>query len=346
MAGTHSPEGGPPVSQLILTAVGGNPRRIVSLNREPDLTLGAGEVIVAVEAAPINPIDLAFQQGWFPVRPRPPQTLGAEGVGHVLRAGSAVDPSLVGRRVVLLPTFVRGTWGDQVVVPARSVVQVPENADALQLAMLAVNPATAYSLLHDYGTVRPGDWVGLTLANSGVGQSVIALARRCGVRTLAVVRRSKAARRVRELGAELVVLDGTGLGGRVADALGDAKLRLLFDGGGPDLGALSHSVADGGTVVTFAAVDGRAPVLPLGDLFRGVSLHGFSILGWIRDTPRQTLERLYAELAGLVEAGVLKAAVEATYPLEQYREAFAHAARIERCGKILFTPGRPARLMR
>jgi hypothetical protein len=43
---------------------------------------------------------------------------------------------------------------------------------------------------------------------------------------------------------------------------------------------------------------------------------------------------------------VLKAAVEATYPLEQYREAFAHAARIERCGKILFTPGRPARLMR
>lgn len=326
------------MSQLVLTAVGGPPGEIVSLDDGPDPTVGAEDVLVAMEAAPINPVDLAFQQGWFLVQPKLPQPLGAEGVGCVLQTGSAVDPSLVGRRVLVLPTFVQGTWADQVVVHAHNVVPVSERADSLQLAMLAVNPATAYSLLHDFVTFRPGDWIGLTLANSGVGQFVIALARRAGIRTLAIVRRADAARKVRRLGADLVVIDGGALGDRVAGALGDAKLRVLFDGGAQDLGELARSVQDGGTVVTYAAVGGLPPVLPLGDLFRGVSLRAFYILGWIRDTPRSRLEQRYGELGHLVEQGALNATVEATYPLEQYRQAFSHAARARRTGKILFTP--------
>ena len=150
--------------------------------------------------------------------------------------------------------------------------------------MLAVNPATAYSLLNDYVTLEPGDWIGLTLANSSVGQYVLALARRAGVRTLAVVRRETAAQRVRALGAERVVLDGESLGDRVAETLGGATLRILLDGGAQDLGELTRSVEDGGTVVAFAAVRGQPPVVPLGDLFRGVSLHAFFILRWIRQT--------------------------------------------------------------
>ena len=328
------------MSQLILTAIGGHPSEIVRLNGEPDLTLGAADALVAVEAAPIDPADLAFQQGWFPVQPQLPQVLGAEGVGRVLQVGPAVNRSLVGRRVLVLPTFVHGTWGDQVVVRACDVLPVREDADALQLAMLAVSPATAYSLVNDYATIEPGDWIGLTLANSSVGQIVIALAQRADVRTLAIVRREKAADRVRALGAELVILDGEGLGDRVAEALGNATLRVLFDGGAQDVGELTRSVQDGGTVVTFAAVRGQPPVLPLRDLFRGVSLHAFFILGWIRKTPREKLERVYAGLAELVVQGTLTAAVEATYPLERYREALAHAARTQRSGRVLFAPGK------
>lgn len=330
------------MSQLVLTAVGGDPRDIVSLDTEPDLTLGVDDVLVGVEAAPINPTDLAFQQGWFLVQPRLRQALGAEGVGRVLRAGSAVDPTLVGRRVLVLPTFVQGTWGDEVVVRASNAVPVSCKANALQLAMLAVNPATAYSLLHDYVTVEPGDWIGLTLANSGVGQFVIALAKRIGVNTLAVVRRQSAAEQVRELGASRAVVDGVNLGDRVAEALGDARLKVLFDGGAQRLGELSRSVQDGGVVVTYAAVGGTPPVLPLRDLFRGVSLHAFNILRWLRNTPRPTLERVYTELGELLEQGTLHVSVQATYPLERYREAFAQAARAQRTGKILFTPGGPA----
>jgi NADPH:quinone reductase-like Zn-dependent oxidoreductase len=80
-------------------------------------------------------------------------------------------------------------------------------------------------------------------------------------------------------------------------------------------------------------------VIPLPDLlFRGIQLRGFFILNWLRDTPREKVERIYGELAALAEQGILHASVEATYPLAEHRGALAHAARPGRSGKILFVP--------
>ena len=329
------------MSQLFLNAVGGDLAETIDLVRQPDLDLGQDDLLVAVEAAPINNADLLFTAGWFSVYPELPNALGAEGVGRVLKAGPGADRNLVGRRVIILPTFVQGTWAEQVVIPARNTVVVPDGANPLQLAMLAVNPATARSLLNDYVPVRRGEWVGLNLANSAVGQYVIALAKRAGIRTLAVVRREQAAEQVRRLGADIVVVDGDKLGHRVAEALGGVQLRLLLEGTGSSeqVAELAPSVESGGSVVVFAAATNQSPALPLADLiYRGISLRAFFILNWIRDTPRDELERAYVELAQLVEQGVLEAEVEATYPLTAYKEAFAHAARTERSGKILFTP--------
>jgi NADPH:quinone reductase-like Zn-dependent oxidoreductase len=68
-----------------------------------------------------------------------------------------------------------------------------------------------------------------------------------------------------------------------------------------------------------------------------VSLVAFYILNWLRDTPRERLEEIYGELAELGAQGVIGAEVEATYPLEQYPVALAHAQRPARSGKVLFT---------
>ncbi|GAA0389343.1 zinc-dependent alcohol dehydrogenase family protein [Microbispora corallina] len=331
------------MSRLVLTAVGGDLQDTVALVEDQDPPLAPGDVLVEVDAAPINNADLLFTMGWFSAQPQLPQALGAEGVGRVVRAGEDVDRTLVGRRVLILPTFVHGTWTDQVVVPASAVVpiSVTDGADALQLAMLPVNPATAYALLNDYAALRPGDWIGLNLANSAVGHHVIALARRAGIRTLAVVRREAAAEQVRALGADAVVVDGADLGERISAALGGERLRLALEGTADpgQTAALVQSLEDGGTVVTFAAATGQAPSVPVGDLiYRGIVLRAFFILNWIRDTPRKELEGVYAELADLVEQGVLKAPVEATYPLRDHRAALAHAARAERSGKVLFVP--------
>jgi NADPH:quinone reductase-like Zn-dependent oxidoreductase len=330
------------MSQLVLTAIGGDPTDSIALNGAPDLTIGLDDVLVAIEAAPINRADLAFGSSDPAGAQQVPRTLGAEGVGRVLDAGPLVEPGLVGRRVLVLPSLREGTWGDQVVVGAQHVLPVSERADALQLAMLAGTSGAAWSLLHDYVAVEPGEWVGVSPASSGVGEAIIALARRAGINTLAIVRRDAAARQVRERGAELVLVDGAALGDRAVAALGAVRLRVLFDGGAQELGELARAVADGGSVVTFAAVTGRPPVLPLTDLFRGVSLRGFSVLGWHQATPRDVLVAIYGELTDLVEHGAIDTAVEATYPLESYREAIAHARGAGRSGKVLFTPGKRA----
>jgi NADPH:quinone reductase-like Zn-dependent oxidoreductase len=327
------------MTHLVLTSVGGDPAETVRLEHDQNLTVGPQDVLVAVEGAPVNPADYLFMLGWFGVYPQVPNALGAEGVGRVRKAGSGVDPSLVGRRVVILPTFVHGTWADQVVVPVDKVVAVTENADPSQLAMLAVNPATAYALLHDYVELKAADWVGVGLANSGVGQNVIQLAKRSGLKVLAIVRREEAGKQVETLGADRVVIEGEGLSDRITAALGGAKLRILFEGGSPELGQLVGAVENGGTVVSYSAVTGQAPAVPVPDLiYRGISLRSFYILNWLQNTPRTELERIYGELAQLVADGVLSSWVEATYPLDRYGEALAHAGRPERAGKVLFVP--------
>jgi len=329
------------MSKIILTAVGGDLADTVTLDHGPIASPGVNEVVVEIEAAPINGADLLFAAGWFGVYPQVPAPMGAEGVGRVVQTGSDVDPALVGRRVIILPTFHHGTWATTTVVPAAKVIPVSEQADTLQLAMLSVNPAAAYALLNDYVDLAPGDWIGLNLANSAVGHYVVALAKRAGLKTLAVVRREDAAEQVRALGADLVIFDGDDLGLRVREALQDTKLRVLFEGTGDpaQVAQLVSAVENGGSVVTFATVTGQSPSLPLADLiYRGISLRAFYILNWLENTPRGRLETVYGELAGLVEQGAISAVVEATYPLDEHDNALRHAQQTARNGKILFTP--------
>ena len=131
------------------------------------------------------------------------------------------------------------------------------------------------------------------------------------------------------------------MGGRVIKALGGATLRVLFEGTGDpgQIAELVRAVEDGGSVIAFASATGQAPALPLDALFnRGISLRAFFLPNWLRDTPRERLERVYAELADLISQDAIGAVIEATYPLDQYQAALRHAQQTGRSGKILFTP--------
>ena len=337
------------MSRVVLNSLRGGLDDAFSLDIGPEGPAGVDDVVIALEAAPINNGDLLFAIGAFSVHPQLPAAMGAEGVGRIVETGSHVDPELVGRRVLILPTFGCGTWATRTVVPARNVIPVSEHADVLQLAMLSL-PATAYALLNDFVHLRPGDWVGFNLANSAVGHYLIGLARRAGIKTLAVVRRESAVSAVRQLGADRVVLGGDGLEQRVAEALGGDRLRVLFEGTGDpgEVAQLVPAVEDNGSVIAFAAVTGKPPALPLADLiYRGIFLRGFFILNWISDTPRERLERVYGELSELVEQRAIGTVVEATYPLDQYQKAIRHAEKAARTGKVLFTSnGAPAAPLR
>src|ERR1700730_986097 len=137
------------MQQLQLVAYG-EPSEVIELNSVPEPILGQEDVLVAMEAASINPSDFMLVRGIYHVRPAFPFPLGAEGVGRDIQTGSKADGALRGRRVLIPPTYEQGTLADQVVVPARNVVPMSDDADPLQLSMIGVNPATAYLLLNRF----------------------------------------------------------------------------------------------------------------------------------------------------------------------------------------------------
>src|SRR4029077_9609175 len=108
--------------QLQLVAHG-EPSDVIKLNTVPKRALGEEDVLIAMEAAPINPSDFLYVRGLYGVRPVFPSSVGAEGVGRVAKIGSKVDVALQGKRVLILPTYEQGTWAEEGVVPVRNSCQ-------------------------------------------------------------------------------------------------------------------------------------------------------------------------------------------------------------------------------
>jgi NADPH:quinone reductase-like Zn-dependent oxidoreductase len=319
----------------------GEPSDVIELNTVSEPALGQEDVLISMEAAPLNPSDFLFVRGTYGVRPAFPSSVGAEGVGRVAKIGSKVDVALRGKRVLIIPTYEQGTWADQVVAPVRNLVPMSDDADPLQLSMIGINPVTAYLLLNRYVSLMPGDWIGQTAANAAMGQYIIALAKLAGVKTLNVVRREEAAEQVRQWGGDRVALQGGNLHKDIEEALDGKKLSLVLDTvGGAPVGELAKSLKPGGSVVVYGLQSGQFPAMPPKEfIYRGLSLHGFWLINWIRNAPRTEIEEIYQKLGDLVADGSLSAAVEHVYPLHQFKEAFKQSLESNRSGKILFQFG-------
>jgi trans-2-enoyl-CoA reductase len=296
---------------------------------------GADEVIVEAELVPINPADLLNIEGKYGAAPPAlPMTPGAEGVGRIAKTGTGVRHVKPGDRVLLTGP---GCWRERFKVPGKSVFALPEGVDPKQLAMLRVNPPTAYLMLHQIVAPKPGHWVIQNAANSGVGHCLIRLARLAGVKTLNVVRREELVAPLRAFGGDVVLTDGPDLDRRVRAAIGEASLPLAIDAvGGSATQRLARCVSDGGTVVNYGVLSGE-PCMVDGreTVFRDVRLQGFWLRKWYVDTAPEKIAARYRELAARVADGTLAVAVEAVYPVRKIKEAVAHAARGGRSGKIL-----------
>src|SRR5437870_1721730 len=319
----------------------GEPSDVIELNTVAESELGQEDVLISMEAAPLNPSDFLFVRGMYGIQPAFPSPVGAEGVGRVTQTGSKVDSALQGKRVLILPTYEQGTWANQVVVPVRNIMWMSDESDPLQLSMIGINPATAYLLLNRYVSLMPGDWIGQTAANSAMGQYIIALAKLAGVKTLNVVRRKEAAEQVRQWGGDRVVLQGDNLQKDIEEALDGKRLSLVLDTvGGPPVGGLAKSLKIGGSIAVYGIQSGQFPDFSPGDfVYRGLSLHGFWLINWIRNAPRIEIQEIYQKLGDLVADGSLSAAVEHVYPLAQFKEAFRQSLKSNRSGKILFQFG-------
>jgi NADPH:quinone reductase-like Zn-dependent oxidoreductase len=208
--------------------------------------------------------------------------------------------------------------------------------------MLRINPATALLLLDDHVALKPGDWVIQDVANSAVGRHLIVLAKAKGVRTLNVVRRDDVSDELKALGADVVLTDGPDLAQRAQQATGGAPIRLGIDAvSGEACKRIADSVADGGVVVSYGSMSGADLVISRAALGRGITLKAFMLGDGLAKRPREQVRAIYAELAAKLRDGVLKAPVDATYPIDDIKAALAHAQRGHRNGKVLVLPNGP-----
>ncbi|MFQ5958579.1 MAG: zinc-dependent alcohol dehydrogenase family protein [Alphaproteobacteria bacterium] len=298
------------------------------------------EVVVEVEAFPINPVDLLTIEGRYAARPPLPATPGSEGVGRLAETGAGVASVTPGDRVLLMG---RANWVQRRTCKEREVLRLPPGGDALQLAMLKINPATALCMLRNYIDLAPGDWIIQNAANSAVGTNLVRLARAEGVRTVNVVRRAEPIERLEAAGGDVVLVDGDDLPERVAAATDGAGIRLATDAvAGEACGRLARCLAEGGTVVNYGLLSGRpCTVDPHHLVFRRITLTGFWLVTALGAMSADERAALYADLGRRVVAGDLHVDVEATYAIEDIRAALEHAARGERGGKVLVTPNGP-----
>ena len=318
----------------------GRPDDVIELVERPDPgEPGAGEVLVDTELFPINPADLVNIEGDYGARPPTlPLIPGTEGVGRVAAVGREVTNLGPGDRVMLPGP---GTWRERAIGQAASLFALPTGVDPQQLAMLRVNPPTAYLLLHRYVAPSAGQWIVQNAANSGVGHCIIRLARESGMKSVNVVRRQELIDPLLAAGADAVLIDGPDLDVRVREAIGDGTLLLAIDAvGGSATQRLARCVADGGTVVNYGVLSGRPSVMDGRELiFRGVSVTGFWLRRWFAETPPDEVAALYRLLATKLADGTLSVDVEEVYPFSRIKEAVAHAARGGREGKILVSCG-------
>ena len=314
----------------------GNPADVLRVETREWPTPAADEAVVKILAAPVNPADLNQIEGKYPVRPELPATPGFEGAGTVVELGAGIK-GLTSGALVILPHNV-GTWRDAVAVKAEDLVVVPEGIDAVQAAMLKINPLTAWRLLHDYVELQKGDWLIQNAANSAAGRDVIQIAHELGYKTVNVVRRTEVIEELRAEGGDIVLVDDDTLRDEVKSATAGASIRLgLNSVGGDSALRLANCLAPGGTLVSFGAMSLQPLKIPTGlFIFKDLRFRGIWINKWYDNASSSDRMDTFRPLFDMVRRGLLKTKVEKAYPLSDVKAAVTHAAQAKRSGKIVF----------
>jgi len=314
----------------------GNPADVLRVETRPWPTAAPDEVVVQMRAAPINPADLNAIEGKYPIRPQLPATPGFEGAGVIVDLGTEAKNLSVGATVIL--PHNTGTWREAVAVKASELVAVPPEIDAVQAAMLKINPMTAWRLLRDYVDLKPGDWVIQNAANSAAGRAVIQIAHELGFKSVNVVRRKELIEELRAEGGDVVLVDGEKLRDEVKSAVGGAPIRLGLNAvGGESALAVANTLVPGSTMVTYGAMSLQPLKIPNGLLiFKDLRFRGIWINKWYDNATMAQRMETFRSLFEMAKRGLLKAKVEKAYRLSEVKAAVQHAAQSKRSGKIIF----------
>jgi len=301
----------------------------------------AGEVLVKIAAAAINPSDLLFIEGRYGFKKALPVVPGFESAGVVVAAGAGVLPRLwMNRRVVaVVQDKGDGVWAEYVRLPVTQALPLRQGVTLEQGAMAAVNPLTVWALLEGAQRGRH-KFVIHTAAASALGRMMIRIAPRFGVEIINVVRRESQAELLRGMGARYVLNSSAAdFDATLTQLCHEHHITLAFDAvaGGMTRRLLS-AMPDGARVTVYGALEmGDSTADPLDLIFHRKSVNGFWLSEYILLRRIVKLLRVTRQTQALL-ATDLRSEVRARYGVSQIHAALADYTANMSDGKVLIVP--------
>lgn len=326
--------------QRIVIREFGGPEQLIAEDLE-GLTPGPGQVLVDVEAAGVNFLDLNQRSGQSRVHQiELPHVLGLEGVGRIRALGEGIEPTAsrlsIGARVAWMDAS--GSYASQALVPASRAVPIPDHFPVSQ--GLLFQALTAQYLVHEYRDIRPGDRVLVHAAASGLGQVLVQWLKHRGAWVIGTVSSEAKAAVVRARGVDAVAVYGTDYDfvDQVMAATDGQGVDLAFDGLGEKTLINTLSVLRrGGTAVAIGAASGPIPSIhPTMLTQRALRLAGGSVFTYVADPVE--LQQRAREVIAAIEAGWLRLDDAKAYPLAAAAQAHRDIEQRRALGKLYLAP--------
>jgi NADPH:quinone reductase len=305
--------------RVVINAFGG-PEQLIVQSVTDRLHPGPGQILVDVEAAGVNYLDVYQRNGVIKVPL--PYSPGLEGVGRVREVGDAVPAHgalSIGRRIAWIN--VPGSYADQVLVPASQAIPVPDSFATTQALLLQA--VTAQYLVSEYRNVQPGIRVLVHAAAGGVGQLLVQWLKHLGAWVVGTTSNETKAATVRAIGADAVINYG-----RNYDFLDELLslthghgVDLAFDSiGAATLAASLKGLAIGGTVVSCGSASGPPPAInPMDLIGSSTRVAGGSLFSFVSDPAE--LQRRAAAAVDAIGAGWLRMSDSTAYELAHVADA-------------------------
>ncbi|PCE26438.1 quinone oxidoreductase [Paraburkholderia acidicola] len=291
-----------------------------------------GEVLVRVVAAGINFMDIHTRQGkyresrTYPVRI--PCTLGMEGSGEVIEAGTGVTSCRKGDRVAWCISW--GAYAEYALVPAARLAKLPDGIGYDIAAAAIFQGSTAHYLLEDVARIGAGSTCLVHAASGGIGQLLVQLAKRRGAEVFATTSSPAKAAIAKSLGADHVLMyDDGAFADRIRDLTQGRGVDVVFDAvGRTTLRDSFRATRTRGLVVNYGSVTGPMHDLDPYELGEAGSL--FLTRPRLADhlADVETVQRRADDIFAAIQQGALRIGINGRYTLDTVEAA--HAALEER----------------
>lgn len=295
---------------------------------------GPGEVLVRVHASGINPADLKRRGGWRGMGMDHPLVIPhTDGAGQIVAVGEGVDPGRIGERVWMWNAQggygeagrAFGTAAEFIAIASHQAVRLADSLTYADGANLGVPAMTAYRAVFADGPVT-GQTIFVSGAAGAVGHFAVQMAMAGGARVIGTVSNPKAAAHVTAAGAFATVDRKTeNVSARILELTeGQGVDRVIEVDFGANLELDAAVLKRNGTVAAYSSSSNPTPVLPYyAFASKGANLR--FIQGFlIPEDQRLAGEKMIAEMA---DAGRLKVAIGATFPLSDIARAHERVER-------------------